>query len=273
MSLLGQCLHTDKCPCAKCTGNRYTGHYNGCGCASCCRIADMMRATAQGVRASPHSSAFSGHPANCSCPLCTIVKPHTQPSYATAQAPYGQQKYGTGPQKAAPPKPSSNTTSPTNAQGAAKRVRLWWDVSAGFYRLITPFKQGFAEALKLYIPAGKRPWLPEEKQWIFDVEYGVAMCVVCEQFWPGEVYFVPKATAEQQEAAKASKATASVASSGAKIEHVVAQFFALLPHDAARKAYLTAANALHPDKNGGDASKMTLLNTAWKRIEEEIYHR
>jgi hypothetical protein len=183
-----------------------------------------------------------------------------------------------GPVTTRPPiKPSSNTTSPTNTRGVAKSVRLWWDVSAGFYRLITPYKQGFPELIKSNIPDADRKWLADEKQWIFGEHYGTPMCAVCEMLWPGEVYFIPKDIAEQQAAAKAkadaAKGNVSVAHGTAKLEAVVAQFFALLPYDAARKAYLTAANALHPDRNGGDASKMTLLNTAWKRIEEEVYHK
>jgi hypothetical protein len=56
------------------------------------------------------------------------------------------------------------------------------------------------------------------------------------------------------------------------INEVVAEFFSLLPYEAAKGAYRLAIQELHPDK-GGDPAKAASLNAAWQRIKSEIFNK
>ena len=87
-----------------------------------------------------------------------------------------------------------------------------------------------------------------------------------------ELNLVPKpGTAFAKDvAAQQAKKTSVERVSKAPFEQVCLDFVKIIPRSVLKKAYLLAANELHPDKNGGDGSKMAALNNLWSRIEQEV---
>lgn len=147
------------------------------------------------------------------------------------------------------------TGSPTS------KVRIWWD-RAGFYRVATPYKPGFSEALKACIPGSEKKWDEISKNWCINEGYIKPIQLLCERLWPGEVQL----TSRQEEERKATAAVTPTAS----LDTIIIQFVKLLPYEAMQAAYRKGAMTLHPDR-GGDTEKMAALTAAWTRISKEVY--
>ena len=144
-------------------------------------------------------------------------------------------------------------------------VRIWWDKDVQAYYISTPYNQNFVEFIKAAIPVGKRHWDPQTKIWMFSEEFLPPLLKLCQKVWgAGNVTVIDKFQVE--------KASATPSVQKTKMEDVLADFIRLLPYDVALTAYRKAAMQLHPDR-GGDETKMSKLNTLWKRIQKELYQQ
>jgi hypothetical protein len=113
--------------------------------------------------------------------------------------------------------------------------------------------------------------------WYVKEPYGEALrSLFTSGFGIHAVSFTSKQVAEQAQAntqQRASSHGAMLNTSGGTTEDAVLAFFALIPYDAAKTAYRRAAQDVHPDKQGGDATKMAKLNDLWARLEKEYFKR
>lgn len=166
----------------------------------------------------------------------------------------------------------------------AAQVRILWDESAQAFRVSTPYKPQFVDTLKTLIPSGERAWDRDNKIWTVVEKYGVPVKGLCEQVWgASNVMYVDRAAMAQQQAAArhAQQAQAQQANyqyvappvKGDPLDTVMATFVKMLPFEVAKKAFHGAAMAHHPDKNGGDGSKMNTLNVAWDRLRSEFWRQ
>jgi hypothetical protein len=158
----------------------------------------------------------------------------------------------------------------------ALKVRIWWAEDAQAYMASFPYNEKFVEALKALIPTGERDWDPTTKIWYVKEKYGAFLHQLAgNAFGVSSVSFTSKEVAEQARAYSrpgAGRGTSLTPSVGTTEDALIA-FFSLVPYDAAKRCYLMAAQALHPDKPNGDAVKMTRLNELWSRLEKEYFKR
>lgn len=148
---------------------------------------------------------------------------------------------------------------------ATGQARIWWDTDIQFYRMTTPYDEGFTELFKACIPHSDRNWDKPSKIWTFSERYFSPIKSLMEKSFNGNVVIISK---EQTEKA------AQPLIKTLPIDQVLAQFVKLLPHEAMQKAYRHAAMMFHPDRNPGDESavaKMATINAAWQRLEVEFY--
>jgi hypothetical protein len=159
----------------------------------------------------------------------------------------------------------------------AIKCRIWWVDSAQAYAITFAYKVDLVEKLKGVIPSGDRDYDPTSKTWYVKEQYGAAIRSLAEAaFGVGSVSFTSRQVAEQSRQASYSNAGARGAylqPSQGSTEDAVVAFMNLVPYDAARRAYLLAAQTLHPDKPEGDGMKMAKLNELWVRVEKEFYKR
>jgi hypothetical protein len=150
-------------------------------------------------------------------------------------------------------------------------IRIWWDAAIQAYRLSSPYNKTLVDALKQHIPASDRSFDEQTKQWIITERY----------FDPIKNVFTLiglKAVIITRQQVETTTQTASTGANGNAVSRqrqpldaVIVEWVRLLPYDAAKAAYRRAALDLHPDKNQGNASRMTSLNAAWDRIAKEVY--
>ena len=153
----------------------------------------------------------------------------------------------------------------TSAASAAK-CTIQWDDDVVAYIVSTPYSQQFVEFIKLAIPVSDRAWDAEKKVWYIKEAYFSVIKDVALKVWSfDQVIIITKADVAAQQAKKTSVERVSKA----PFEQVCLDFVKIIPKAVLKKAYLLAANELHPDKNGGDGSKMAALNNLWSRIESE----
>lgn len=159
----------------------------------------------------------------------------------------------------------------------AIKARIWWDVNAQAYVISTSYNEKLVEALKSFVPSGDRNFDPTSKFWYVKEQYGeFVRSISTSAFGIHGVSFTSKQVAEQaqtQSNQRASSAGASLNPTQGTTEDAIVAFFALLSYDAAKTAYRKAAQDTHPDKQGGDATKMSKLNDLWTRIEKEYFKR
>ena len=148
------------------------------------------------------------------------------------------------------------------------KCRIWYDLDVQAYRISCGYNNKFIEFLKVAIPTSDRAYDPTTKIWVFQEKWFDIVCSTAQGVWGGgNVTIQNKASAQT---AASSNANTSVAPARqAKLDDVIISFFKLLPVNAVRKAYQTAAVELHPDR-GGDAVKMRQLNEYWSRIKTEL---
>jgi hypothetical protein len=157
------------------------------------------------------------------------------------------------------------------------KARIWWDDSAQSYVVSSSYNERLVDALKGVIPSGDRSYDPASKFWYVKENYGPFIRQLAESaFGVGSVSFTSKDVAQQSRAYQSQTRGAQGAllqSTSGTTEDCIIAFFTLLPYTSAKRAYLQAAQELHPDKPQGDAVKMTKLNELWDRITKEFYKR
>ena len=147
------------------------------------------------------------------------------------------------------------------------QVSIWWDTSVHAYRMTSPFNRELVDAIKSFIPVSDRSYDPATKVWTF-VERQFAPLQNLMNTMRLTPTVITRAQAEQAANASQNQANAQRAKA---LDVVVMEFVRLVPADAMLKAYRAAAMQLHPDKQGGDGSKMSSLNAAWDRLQKELY--
>lgn len=156
----------------------------------------------------------------------------------------------------------------------AIKCRIWWNDAAGAYDATFAYNKSLVEGIKLLIPSGDRAYDENTGTWSVKEQYGEMLRQIAEKgFGIGSVSFTSKTVAQQsQQRTYSGGNAASLSPSAGTTEDAVVAFMNLVPYDGAKRAYLIAAQALHPDK-GGDPSKMARLNELWSRLEKEFYKR
>lgn len=161
----------------------------------------------------------------------------------------------------------------------AIKAKIWWDVQSQAYVISMAFNEKAVEALKTIIPSGDRNYDPSTKFWYVKEQYGEALRSLFQSaVGIHAVSFTSKQVAEQsaqqhQTYQRTSSAGTALNTSSGTTEDAIVAFFGLLTYDAAKQAYRRAAQDTHPDKQNGDASKMSKLNDLWARIEREYFKR
>jgi len=159
----------------------------------------------------------------------------------------------------------------------AIKARIWWDVNAQAYVISTSYNEKIIDSLKTLIPSGDRNFDPSTKFWYVKESYGEFIrSLTTSAFGIHAVSFTSRQVAEQaqsQSNQRASSAGTSLNPSLGTTEDAIVAFFALLSYDAAKQAYRKAATDTHPDKQSGDATKMSKLNELWSRLEKEYFKR
>ena len=161
----------------------------------------------------------------------------------------------------------------------AIKCRIWWDLNSNSYVVSSSYNDKLVEGLKHVIPSGDRWFDNATKFWYLKEPYGDAVRMVAEKvFGVGQVSFQSKTVAQQAQTQQAQSGQyyvtpASVTTGLNGLDLALVQFMRMLPYNAAKKAFLFAAQELHPDKQGGDPSKMSELNMKWSQIERELFHK
>lgn len=162
------------------------------------------------------------------------------------------------------------------AQGATKmptgNVKIWWNVQAQAYNMVTPYDQNFVNTFSLLVPGSDRHWDRDSKTWTFTERFFTPIKDLAEKVFRCTATVVTRDMAEKAAAGAGSSSSSAASSKSNKIDSVMADFVRLLPYTAARKAWLLACTELHPDK-GGSLDKMSSLNAAWQRIEKEFFNQ
>ena len=159
----------------------------------------------------------------------------------------------------------------------AIKARIWWTEDVQSYVVSSSYNERLVDSLKGVIPSGDRSYDPASKFWYVKEQYGAFIRQLAESaFGVGSVSFTSKDVAQQSRAYQSQARGAQGAylqTTAGTTEDAIVAFFTLLPYQAAKRAFLQAAQELHPDKPQGDAVKMTKLNELWSRLEKEYYKR
>ena len=152
------------------------------------------------------------------------------------------------------------------------QVKIIYDSSVQAYKVRVPYSKEFLDAMRQLIPVANRMWDPLTKTWTVSEAFGLPIKSLCDRVWGStSVMFIDASAASTNQARTGTQTP--VVRRTAPLDEVLLTFVKLLPYNAARKAYLFAAQELHPDKQGGDSTKMTSINAAWTRIEQEFYRK
>ena len=168
-------------------------------------------------------------------------------------------------------------------------ARLIYEPSLQGYSLSFSYNAAIIEFVKKAIPSHKRTYDPATKTWYFGSEYFDIIRTLFDGHRNYTLTIVTQAEVEQKmrEAEEASAHNWQPAQYS--IEDTLQQFVQLLlpvsidkngdfdkevknwSKNEAVKAYRKAALFYHPDRNKGDGSKMSELNSTWAILKEGYY--
>lgn len=131
--------------------------------------------------------------------------------------------------------------------------RMWWDSTRNMYGLATPYKEEFIMWLKL-VSRTNKTWDAASKTWYFAEPIAEEVRRKVEKLY-GSCTFTPKGA----------QAAPVVAVAGS----VFKDFCDLVGEEILAKAFRLAAAKYHPD-TGGDAAKMSALNSAWDAVKKGL---
>jgi hypothetical protein len=202
-----------------------------------------------------------------------VSPPPNRPSYGHRNMP------GVGQAQQTQPNPSrAQTYNPPGASaygsatgGTQVRCTILWDAASQAYTVQVPYDPNFIEFLKAKVPGPQRAWDPDAKVWRVEDSWEKVLIALATELWgAGSVSFRSKADVEQELIQLARAQREAFMQALPPKERACFEFFELCSLDALRAAFRKMAVELHPDKNGGDAERMTRLNTAWSTLEQEL---
>ena len=151
------------------------------------------------------------------------------------------------------------------------KCRIFYDTTLGGYTVSSSYNEKFISGMKQVMPSGSYHYDKQTKLWHISEAYGPVIHNVAKlMFGDSAVSFTSKEVAEQ---ARKSQQQAPPPVVGVMLnpqDTLLLTFMRLLPYEAAKTAFRTAAIAMHPDK-GGAADKMAELNATWNQISREVY--
>lgn len=167
--------------------------------------------------------------------------------------------------------PPSTSAYGTATGGTQVRCTILWDTASQAYTVQVPYDENFREFLKAKIPGPQRAWDPTAKLWRIESGWEQMLIVLATELWgAGSVVFHSRQEIEQEQAQLAQAQREAFMSALPPKERACFEFFDLCSVDALRAAFRKMSTELHPDKNGGDAERMTKLNVAWTALEQEM---
>ena len=111
----------------------------------------------------------------------------------------------------------------------------------------------------------------DSKQWRVEDGWEKVLVALATELWGADsVSFRSRQDVEQELAQLAKAQREAFMSALPPKERACFEFFELCSLDALRAAFRKMALELHPDRNGGDAVRMTKLNAAWSVLEKEL---
>jgi hypothetical protein len=148
-----------------------------------------------------------------------------------------------------------------------RRLDIWRE--RGVYRARFSYDLDLVNFFRR-LPSGDRAFDRDAKTWNFHEKHLREAVLTARQLAFDEVFIWPAGQAPPPRAKKKKEPKAPQVPETSGTAWDIVNFFQLLPHEAARAAYLKAATMLHPDK-GGSNEAMRELNALWDRIEREWY--
>ena len=143
-------------------------------------------------------------------------------------------------------------------------IKIWWDESVAAYRVTTPYNETFFNLLKQLIPFSDREWDKSSKTWTVTERFMEPIRQLAEKTFRDTATVITKAQSQ--------KSSVPPALAKQPLDGVICQFFRLLAYEDAQAAYRKASMRLHPDR-GGSMEQMTALNSAWTRLEKELFKK
>ena len=147
-------------------------------------------------------------------------------------------------------------------------IRIWWDVDAEAYRMITPFNAAFKALFEQVLPASARSFDYDSKIWTFQEQYLTKVSELVKKLWTVEPVVVSKEQAQKASTAGVGNATTN------PLDKVIVDFVRMIPYEAMQQAYRRAAMLMHPDRNPqASMDEMSKMNASWQRLEKELYKK
>lgn len=144
-------------------------------------------------------------------------------------------------------------------------VRIWWDPTVQAYRLTSPFNRDLVDAIKRHIPVSGRSYDSDAKIWTFTEQFYAPLTNLLK------VMGVTPTVLTRQQVEAAQQSSPNGAAKTKPLPELALEFIRNAGVDAMQKAYRHAAMLNHPDR-GGDMQKMSALNSAWDRIQKEVFN-
>ncbi len=123
--------------------------------------------------------------------------------------------------------------------------------------------------IKQTIPTSQREYDPEIKTWFIGEAYIRGIVDTCQAIPDFDVIFTEKPSEVQ--VFKMHNKDEDYAEFKRMLSFAHIQFDDSTDFKVAKKAYLKAAFALHPDKNPDMASEMSTLNEVWSRLQHSYF--
>lgn len=138
------------------------------------------------------------------------------------------------------------------------------------YNVNVPYQPNFVEFIKAKVPGSDRAWVASTKTWVIKENWMEVIKLLATELWPGQVTIVTRQEVEDAEKKMREAQRLAILQALPTRERAMFEFFEVCPLECLAAAYKRAAMLLHPDKQGGDANKMSQLNAAWSKLEKEL---